>query len=96
MAVNSTFDGPDLSDGASSFAGSDLSDDFSVDDAVEELGDGVKGLQLSQLVGRGAFGAVYKVSWRGRPAALKVCTRLQLRCSLQGCSSRAASNLPLP
>ena len=58
---------------ASSFnTDDDFSDDFSVDDALEQLGDGVKGVELTELVGRGAFGAVYKVIWKGRPAALKV------------------------
>ena len=61
-----------LADDASSFTSTEASDDFSVDDALEQLGDGVQGLQLSEVVGRGAFGSVYKVSWKGRPAALKV------------------------
>ncbi|KAK9805926.1 hypothetical protein WJX73_005723 [Symbiochloris irregularis] len=51
---------------------SDESDDFSVDDALEQLGNGVGGVELSELVGRGAFGCVYRVLWKGRPAALKV------------------------
>ena len=29
-------------------------------------------LQLSELIGRGAFGSVYKGIWKGRPAAIKV------------------------
>ncbi len=30
-------------------------------------------LQLDELIGRGAFGSVYKATWRGQPAAVKVC-----------------------
>ena len=56
----------------SSSFNSDESDDFSVDDALEQLGNGVGGVELSELIGRGAFGCVYKVLWKGRAAALKV------------------------
>ena len=30
------------------------------------------GLQIKELIGRGAFGSVYKASWKGLPAAVKV------------------------
>lgn len=67
MNLSSSFD-----DEGSSFTSTDVSDDFSVDDALEQLGEGVGGLRLSEVVGRGAFGSVYKVFWKGKPAALKV------------------------
>lgn len=39
-------------------------------------------LQIKDLIGRGAFGSVYKASWKGLPAAVKVhlvCTLLDMR-----------------
>ena len=29
-------------------------------------------LQIKELIGRGAFGSVYKATWKGLPAAIKV------------------------
>ena len=64
--------GPNVRQDLGPKAGQQELDRFSSDDEGE-------GAQLLQLVGRGAFGAVYKALYRGRLAAVKVRTAARRR-----------------
>ena len=44
------------------------------DDHFSSDEESAESTQLLQLVGRGAFGSVYKALYKGRLAAVKVCT----------------------
>jgi hypothetical protein len=59
----------------SSFLQSDIfSSDEDEEDHVRNTGNRLThGLQLEELIGRGAFGSVHKAVWKGLPAAVKVC-----------------------
>ena len=57
-------------DAASDFSRSSSSN-WSNDEAHPAAASGSSRFHLSQLIGRGAFGSVYKGSWKGRPAAIK-------------------------
>lgn len=57
-------------DAASDFSRSGSSN-WSNDEAHPAAAAGSSRFHLAQLIGRGAFGSVYKGSWKGRPAAIK-------------------------
>ena len=57
-------------DATSDFSRSSSSN-WSNDAAQPAAPTGSSRFHLSQLIGRGAFGSVYKGSWKGRPAAIK-------------------------
>ena len=57
-------------DAASDFSRSGSSN-WSNDEAQPAAAAGPTRFHLAQLIGRGAFGSVYKGSWKGRPAAIK-------------------------
>lgn len=63
-AVNSTQD-----DTASDFSRS-TSSNWSHDEVCKSA-NGPSKMHLAELIGRGAFGSVYKGSWKGKPAAIK-------------------------
>lgn len=59
----------------SSMAKSDFSaseDDFNQDGLAQTGHASMSGLQLEELIGRGAFGSVYRAVWRGMQVAVKV------------------------
>lgn len=58
-------------DAVSEFSRSSSSN-WSHDDHSDPAEDGSNRLQLSELIGRGAFGSVYKGCWKGQAAAIKV------------------------
>ena len=57
-------------DATSDFSRSSSSN-WSNDEAQSAAATRSSRFHLSQLIGRGAFGSVYKGSWKGRPAAIK-------------------------
>lgn len=67
----------DQDDAASEFSRSSSSD-WSHNEHSQPALEGSNRLQLSELIGRGAFGSVYRGSWKGRQAAIKVSIQLQL------------------
>ena len=67
----------DQDDAASEFSRSSSSN-WSQNEHSQPVLEGSNRLQLSELIGRGAFGSVYRGSWKGREAAIKVSNQLQL------------------
>jgi len=67
----------DQDDAASDFSRSSSSN-WSQNEHSQPAPEGSNRLQLSELIGRGAFGSVYRGSWKGREAAIKVSNQLQL------------------
>ncbi|KAL0056090.1 hypothetical protein WJX82_007644 [Trebouxia sp. C0006] len=62
---------PNLATVTSEFSRSSSSN-WSQNEHSQPAPEGSNRLQLSELIGRGAFGSVYRGSWKGREAAIKV------------------------
>lgn len=71
-------------DATSDFSRSSSSN-WSNDEAQPTATPGSSRFHLSKLIGRGAFGSVYRGSWKGRPAAIKAsfaaCSRTSCICA---------------
>ena len=55
-----------------SSSSSETGNEWSSSDDEEGAQEGLDSINLDSIIGRGAYGSVYKVMWKGQPAAVKV------------------------